>query len=130
MALPTALNDREYQKFIDISPGETAVRVSGQNFSGSFSVSGLKNGGRVTEVTINSSSWTALPPTALSNRNAMSIQNYSGVDVKLNYDNATVGYVGAILQDGNERFYDISDAIVIYAKASSGTPTLIVEELS
>lgn len=28
MTLPTALNDREYQKFVDIAPGETAVRVS------------------------------------------------------------------------------------------------------
>lgn len=28
MALPIALNDREHQKFIDVSPGKTAVRVS------------------------------------------------------------------------------------------------------
>lgn len=28
MALPAALNDREQQKFIDVSPGKTAVRVS------------------------------------------------------------------------------------------------------
>jgi hypothetical protein len=28
MALPAALNDREQQKFIDVAPGETAVRVA------------------------------------------------------------------------------------------------------
>lgn len=28
MTLPNAINDREYQKFVDVGPGETAVRVS------------------------------------------------------------------------------------------------------
>lgn len=27
MTLPNAINDREYQKFVDVAPGETAVRV-------------------------------------------------------------------------------------------------------
>jgi hypothetical protein len=27
MALPNAINDREFQKFVDVAPGETAVRV-------------------------------------------------------------------------------------------------------
>jgi hypothetical protein len=60
----------------------------------------------------------------------MGIQNYSGVDIKINYNNTEPGYVGVILKDGNERFYDISDTIPLYAKAASGTPTIIVEELS
>ena len=130
VALQRNISDREYDKFVDDGSGNTAVRVSGANFSGSFSVSGLKNGGKVTEVTIDDTSWTALPTSALSNRNAMAIQNYSGQDVKLNYDNAIVGYVGVLLKDGNERFYDISDSIIIYAKSSSSSCTLIVEELS
>lgn len=33
MTLPAALNDREHQKFIDVAPGETAVRVSLQGFT-------------------------------------------------------------------------------------------------
>jgi hypothetical protein len=28
MALPNAINDREFQKFVDVAPGETAVRVA------------------------------------------------------------------------------------------------------
>lgn len=28
MTLPNAINDREYQKFFDVAPGETAIRVS------------------------------------------------------------------------------------------------------
>jgi hypothetical protein len=127
--LSPAIKDREYDKFVDVS-GNTAVRVSGENFSGSFSVSGLKVAGKVTEVTINDTTWTALPAAALANRNALAIQNYSGQLVKINYSNSVSGFVGAHLPDGQERFYDITDAIVQYAKCESGTATIVVEELS
>jgi hypothetical protein len=73
---------------------------------------------------------TPIPATALANRNAMGIQNTSGVEIKLNYDPLTVGYVGVVMADGIERFYDISDQIVIYGKASVGSATIGVEELS
>lgn len=129
VTLPNHINDREYRKFIEVD-GEPAVRISGTNFSGTFSVSGLKNGGKVTEVSIDELGWTLLPATALSNRNAMAIQNYSGQDIKLNYNNTEPGYVGVILKDGNERFYDISDNIQIWAKSSSSSCVIIVEELS
>lgn len=98
--------------------------------SGTFAPSGLRVGGLVTEVTLNSTTWTALPATALTNRNAISLQNNSGVEVKLNYSNAVVGYVGMVLSNGSERFYDITDDIVIYGKSSSGTPTINVEEIA
>lgn len=130
MSLPSQLTDREFQKFVDVSPGETAVRVSGENFSGSFTVSGLKISGKVTEVVINSTTWTALPATPLAARNALAIQNFSGQLIKLNYSNSVVGLVGTIVPDERERFYDISDSIVIYAKCTSGTCTIVVEELA
>lgn len=130
MALPTALQDREQQKFVDVAPGETAVRVSGDNFSGSFTTSGLRTGGRITEVVLNDSSWTALPATPLSGRNAIAIQNFSGQTIKLNYDNAVSGLTGVYLQNTLDRFYDISDTIIIYAKSSSGAATIIVEEIA
>jgi hypothetical protein len=47
MSLPPSLNDREYQKFVDINPGETAIRISGANFSGTFTISGLSVAGRI-----------------------------------------------------------------------------------
>lgn len=130
MTLPTNIVDREYQKFEDISPGQTAVRVSGSNFSGSFTTSGLKTAGKMTEVTLNSSTWTALPPTALTARNAIGIQNYSGIEIKINYSSSVVGYVGIVIPDKSDRFYDITDAIIVYGKSVSGTPTINVEELS
>lgn len=100
------------------------------NVSGSFAFSGLNIAGRITQVSLNASTWTALPATALANRNAMSIQNISGTEIKIQYDNAVVGYVGVTIKSGDERFYDITENVIIYAKSASGTPVVQVEELS
>ena len=104
--------------------------IGTQASTGSFSPSGLRNGGKVTEVTVSSASWTPLPATALSGRNAMGVQNQSAIEIKLNYDSSTAGYVGVVVAAGAERYYDISDNIILYAKATSGSPTIIVEEIS
>ena len=131
MALPNALQDRENQKFTETDGGDVAVRVRGSNFSGTFTVSGLSVGGRVTEVALNAITWTALPATPLANRNAMAIQNESGIDIKLNYSSGVSGYVGVTVSGANgERQYDISDEIILYGKSASGTPTITVEELA
>jgi len=131
MTLPSNLNDREQQKFVDVSPGTTAVRIYGDNISGSFTPSGLNIGGLVTVVELNSSTWTALPTTALANRNAISIQNQSDIEIKINYRSDVSGYVGmAVSPNGGERAYDITDNIVLYAKSESGTPSVVVEELA
>jgi hypothetical protein len=124
--------DWEYGSWTPDADDNTARRVvvSGGEVSGTLNPSGLKDGGRVTEVTINSTAWTALPVNALNNRNALAIQNRSGIEIKINYDNTVSGYEGMVIDNGGERFYDITDAIVIYAKAQSGTPTINIEELS
>lgn len=127
MVLRRTISDREYDKFTLNSEGETAVRGI---VEGNFSFSGLRIGGRISEVVLDDINWTALPLTALANRNSISIQNISGLEIKIQYDNTTVGYLGVAIAPGGERFYDLTDAIVIYAKASSGTPTIIVEELA
>lgn len=92
--------------------------------------SGLTIAGRITIVSINNLTWTALPATALANRNAICILNTSAVEIKLQYDNTTIGYVGVPLAVTNQRFYDITDDIIIYAKSSAGTVDITVEELS
>jgi hypothetical protein len=130
MSLPQTLNDREYQKFVEISPTETAVRVSGTNFTGSFTISGLNKGGRVTEVTLNPFTWTPLPAIALADRNAMNIQNISGEEIKTNYSNSVVGYVGMVIGSGSERSYDIQDDIIMYGKSISSVVTINVEEIA
>lgn len=132
MTLSTSVCDREYAKFVENSDGLTAVRTVVEGIvNGSLTPSGLKTAGKVTEVTVDNTSWTALPAIALSNRNALSIQNLSGDEIKINYDNSVSGYVGMVIADGDERQYDITDAIIVYAKSKTlASATINVEELS
>lgn len=97
---------------------------------GSFTPRGLNVSGRVTQVTLNATTWTALPATPLTNRNAMAVQNISTVEIRLNYAADIVGFQGMRLTGGQERQYDIRDTIVIYGKARTGTATINVEEIA
>jgi hypothetical protein len=107
-------------------------QVSGsKDVTGTFTPSGLTIAGRVTAVVVNAVTWTALPPIPLANRNAMKIQNQSAIEIVTNYDPLEPTYLGTwIKPNGGEAHYDIKDTIVIYAKSASGTPTIIVEEIS
>lgn len=108
----------------------TVKRFPNVNVTGNITLQGLNIRGLMTEVTINDSTWTALPALPLVNRNAIRIQNQSGVEIKTNYDNTVVGYVGIkIAADGSDA-YDIRDNIIIYAKSSGGNAIVLVEELS
>lgn len=125
--IPCSVEDLELQKFKLDDSGKVVVKTTA---TGTFSPTGLNVAGLITEVTLNATTWSALPATALTNRNAISIQNQSDIEIKLNYDNTESGYVGVIVAAGGERFYDITDSIPIYAKSASGTPTIVVEEIS
>lgn len=98
--------------------------------TGEITPHGLTIAGRITEVALDSTTWTPLPAVALTDRNAFSLQNRSGIEIKLQFNPLTVGYVGITVPDGYERAYDITDQIIIYAKAAMGTPTITVEELA
>jgi hypothetical protein len=131
MTLPVNLNDREQQKFEEVA-GQVTVRtkvVSG-TITAAYAPSGLRNSGRLSFVTLNSTSWTALPATPLPDRNGISIQNQSNVEIRIQYENTDPLYRGVKLSPDAERFYDIKDTIIVYAKAASGTPEILVEEIS
>jgi hypothetical protein len=99
--------------------------------TGTFTPSGLRNAGRVTEVLLSTTEWTALPPGGpLADRNAINIQNYSGDEIRLNYSNTIPGFTGIILNDQSERAIDIKPTIQIYAKAQIGGSVIIVDEIS
>jgi hypothetical protein len=110
----------------------TECIIQGNTITGTLKVSGLNIAGRVSIVTIDDVNWTPLPAVPLDQRNAIGIQNSSAVEIKLNYDPSTIGYVGVKMGIEGERYYDITDAIPIYAKAApgSGTVTVTVEEIS
>lgn len=128
--LPLTIEDREYRKFTctDEDPAQVAIRTKG-----TVSPAGLSNGGLVTKVTISDTGWTALPPTPLANRNGIAIQNYeTGALVRLNYDNTAAEGDSVYMTDNSERFYTITDSILIYARTAtgSGSVDIICEELS
>lgn len=109
----------------------SGISITG-SITGTFTPTGLTIAGLITTVTIDDASWTALPATAQPNRNQLNIQNVSGVEIKIQYDPLTAGYIGVTIADGSERQYAIRDTIVIYAKAApgSGSVDIQVEELA
>lgn len=127
MPLSPNINNREFDKFVETSTNNTAVRVQGELDA---IPAGLGVGGRISEVSLNSSSWVALPAVPLDGRNALSIQNQSGQTIKINYDNSVSGFVGISIATGSERYYDIKDTIVLYGKCTSASATIVVEEIS
>lgn len=95
--------------------------------TGSLSL-GIVTQGLVTVVSINDTGWTALPAVSVADRKALCVYNTSGVEIKLNY--ATPGgYVGVPLVSGNQRFYSDTN-IIVYARSSSGSVNVTVEEMS
>jgi len=127
MVLRRTISDREWDKFTENSNGDTAVRGV---VEGNFSFSGLRIGGRISEVTLNDATWVALPAIPLTDRNAISVQNTSNVEIKIQYDNLVVGYSGVAIGISGERFYDLTDQIIIYGKSSSGSAVITIEELA
>jgi hypothetical protein len=116
----------------DVSGNKVAldVAIKEGSVSGEFTQSGLTIGGLVTEVTLNSATWTALPATALTDRNGMGIQNDSAIQIKVGFDNTEPGFVGWNVNPNGEFFVDITDSVIIYAKSASGTPTVTVMEVA
>lgn len=102
---------------------------SGLNGLPNVMISSLFTSGRVTEVTLNPTTWTPLPSIPLVLRKSISVQNQSGTEIKTNY-NLVSGYKGMVVQPGAERIYDITENIILYAKSQSGNPTVAVEEIS
>lgn len=113
---------------IDDDEGNPSVRIYSKGIS--TRPSGLNIGGKITQVTLNTMSWTALPASPLSKRNALAIQNVSDHDILINYDNTAALTDGLKIVSGNERQYDISDSIIIYAVALSDSPVITVEEIA
>lgn len=123
-----------------VNPVIILPRGAAGNISGEFSISGLRNGGQITLITLSDSAWTRMARSAttdptgtgpLVDRNAICIQNQSDGEVKLQYDNTTVGYKGILIPKGAERHYDITEDIDVYLKAAPGTtPLIALEEIS
>lgn len=131
MSLPRTLTDREQDKFEEGPLGETRVRVTSiGSITGDVNIVGPGTSARVSYVTLNSATWTAIPAVALADRKSLSIQNQSSTQIKYDYDNSVVGYNGVIINPSGERFLEIQESLIVYGKAQSGTCVVLVEELA
>lgn len=122
---PAAIGDNSCSIAPDVSITGTVT--------GTFTQSGLFIAGRHKFVTLDAVSWKPLPPIPLADRNGISIQNESGINIRIRYLEGIgdLTYQGSLIP-GNfgDRFYNIKDTIVVYGMAASGTPTVTVEEIS
>lgn len=85
--------------------------------------------GIITKVTLSDSAWTALPTTALIDRQTVSLQNRSGQNIYVNYVNTANVADSWVIPDQYERSWPVQEGAVIYARSSSGSVDIIVEEL-
>jgi hypothetical protein len=104
--------------------------AQGTTLTGTLIPSGLTTQGLLTKVTINNTTWTALPPTALTGRNALSIQNISASSMVLDYVTTNAAVEGVVVGVSAERFYSITDQIIIYGKSVAATANILIEELA
>lgn len=112
---------------------DKSVRVSGSNFSGSFTPSGLKTAGKTTMLTISNDQWYEVPASPLTGRNNVELQNpsTSALDVIWNYDNTKPLTEGIRTPPGGSRSIAITNGIPVYVTLSGVGPVVVaVEELS
>ena len=132
MTLPKTIEVREYDKFQENSQGKTAVRTITE---GDFAPSGLRNGFRITTLSINNVA-SPIPAVAYLNRNSIMIWNTSTTeilyignsDVTPNLSNGTTS--GWQVAPRSYFSTDITDNVILYGVVASGSITVQIMELS
>ena len=140
MALSPNINNREMDKFFADPDNNdlTTVRTSAR---GEMRITGLRTGGQITKITLNSTEWTPLHRTAstlptgdgpLDDRNHISIQNQSSNTLVMYQfvDTASVTYGVVIPYNYGRENMDIKDNILVYGRTISGTADIVVAELA
>jgi hypothetical protein len=88
------------------------------------------NSGKITKVTLDNTSWTAIPTSAAANRQGLGIQNLSGDNLLLNWSNTAPANEYIFVASGAERYYSAKTGAILYGRFQTiATGTIIVEEL-
>jgi len=101
-----------------------------------FSPTGGGSIGETAQLAITNTGWTLVPANALDSIVSLNIQNNTGQDVKLNFDNTEPGYEGILLSDSQERIYTLFPKTIanvtfqVYAKSSTSAVTLDYEVIA
>jgi hypothetical protein len=115
--------DDDYKKLITDANGSLVTNSNIQPLAAS---------GKITIVSLSSSSWTALPSTALNGRKSVSIQNQSdnGNIVLINFSSSAPGTDGFRIDDGGTRSFMVGGSLVVYGRMKSGSGSVAVEEIA
>lgn len=85
--------------------------------------------GKTSSVSIDETAWFLLPAVPEGTRKGLSIQNYSGSPILINFSNTALATLGVTIENTGDRFYNIQAAIYARRKTGVGAITIIVEEL-
>lgn len=121
----------DYRKLVVDAQNRLKAVIDGA-IQGSVTFQGLSTEGKVTLVNLTATAWTALPATALANRNSIVFQNQSdnGKAILLNYTNSAPANEGIRIEDGGFRSLAIRPGIIVYGRMTTGTGVCAVEELA
>lgn len=110
-------------------PGD--VTISG-SITGEFTPVGLTKAGKFRKVTLNDTTWTAVPATPLTNRNTIKFLNRTPFEVYINFAPTEPIYDGMLVTPNDGTLsYPVRDTIVLYAMFElGGSGNLHVEELA
>jgi hypothetical protein len=100
--------------------------------SGTFTDSGLSIAGLISKVSINETTWTALPLTPQTDRNTLCIQNRSGQGMYINFTGSDVDATlkGWYIPNNGVQNLKLTDSIIVYGKSETSTVDILVKELS
>lgn len=106
-------------------------RFPNVNVTGEFTPVGLTIGGKFQRVTLNDTTWTALPATPLVDRNTVKFENDTAFDVFINFGSGEPLDGMLVPANGGTLSYPVRDTITLYGIfESGGSGTLKVEELA
>jgi len=105
--------------------------ITGPDFpsdpNGSSEKPGLTGPAVYTAVTINPTTWTALP--SLANRQTISFRNNTGETCRVNFTQPA-GFLGTQVLDNETKAYDIQESVIVYVKSELNTVVIDVEEIA
>lgn len=92
---------------------------------------GLRNGGRITHISIDALAWYPAPLAVLNPRGNLTVQNISGNagTVLWNYDNAAPATEGYRIEDGGHKSVLLDGAVVVYVRMLAGVGEVVVDEV-
>jgi hypothetical protein len=97
---------------------------------GVLNIQGVSIEGRIQQLALVTTAWTAAPLVPLTNRNSLIVQNTSNRTVLWNYTSNPAVTIGFQIPANGIREIVITDDVIVYLRAVGGAATVIVEELA